>query len=289
MTDIIQNGDFSYPTITAFDGTVNGIQKYNTFEQGEKDIFIWTGSDNLAVENNYNGVTPNAYPDITLLNIISNGGAIFQYVSFENTANIKQIINTTITGTYNLKFYYVSRPNYPLNNLQIFLNNELLDVITTTQANWTEYSYSFRISKTGIYTLLFQGQSDSIAIAYVRLFQPPSLIGTTTTLAYNNNFKSTIFNGFLKVIDISGTLGTLTSNYIVCNKNFTMPADGIQSIYFKDISSNIFGRIYAKKQMYYDYNSAISFRCCTNAAEITGNLLTITNNAVIVFFKKKSH
>jgi hypothetical protein len=54
MTDIIQNGDFLNPAILGFNGEMNGIQLYSTFVQGEKDMFIWIGSDNLAAENNQN-------------------------------------------------------------------------------------------------------------------------------------------------------------------------------------------------------------------------------------------
>ena len=60
MPDILQNGngDLFYPSI-------NVIQYYSTFSQGQKDIFVWIGSDNLALENNDDGMTPSGYPDIT--------------------------------------------------------------------------------------------------------------------------------------------------------------------------------------------------------------------------------
>ena len=160
MTNILQNGDFMSPDITGFIPAPYQIQYYNTFVQGEKDVFVWIGSEGLSLQNNDNGVTSFGYPDIKL----ENYAPIYQYVSFENTSFLYQTINCTKTGIYNLYFLYVSRPNYPLNNIQIFLDKVLLDVITVSQANWTQYIVSFPISTTGNYTLSFQAQSDNIEV-----------------------------------------------------------------------------------------------------------------------------
>ena len=84
--------------------------------------------------------------------------------------------------------------------------------------------------------------SRTIRITNIRLYEPPSIIGSGIT-TYNNNFKSTVINGYLKVVDISGTLGQLTTNHLTCNNNITLYADGKISLIFKD-NNNIIGRMY---------------------------------------------
>ena len=258
MTDKISNGDFFVPNILGFQGEVGGIQYYDTFSEGQKDIFIWVGSDgDLSVENNDNGMTSSGYPDISLLNIQGASGLnLYQYASFQNTACLYQSFNLTKIGVYNLSFLYVSRPNFVLNNLQIFLNDLLLDVISTPQTSWTEYTLSFPVSTTGSYTLFFQGQPDitdaNIAITNIKLIEPPSIIGGGITV-YNNNFKSTNIYGYLNLVTISSrAIGQITTNFLTCKKNLTMPANGTNSIYYKDISNNNIGRLFGSQlQMYF--------------------------------------
>jgi hypothetical protein len=112
-----------------------------------------------------------------------------------------------------------------------------LDVITTSQANWTEYTYSFPITTSGTYKLLFQGQpSDTvanIAITNIKLIEPPSIIGNGVPTIYNNNFRNTVINGSLSVVDYTVVsqpfnykiLGQITTNYLICKNNLTMPAE----------------------------------------------------------------
>jgi len=234
-------------------------------------------------------LTPSGYPDITLQNLLSSEGInIFQYVSIENSESIQQTVNITKIGVYELYFHYVARPTYSFNNLQIYFNNVLLDIVKTSQSSWTEYSYSFPITQTGIYVLMFQGQPEQpdntsafIGITNIKLYEPPSIIGSGIK-TYNNNFKSTIINGYLKVVDISGTLGQLTTNHLTCNNNFIMPSDGQKSIYFKD-NNNIIGRMFAStSQMYCDYYNIFSFRYCTKSNAVLGTKLNITSTGIIV-------
>jgi len=286
MSNLIQNGDIFYPTI------FTDVQYYTNFVQGQREMLVWVGSDLLSIQNNDNGVTSFGYPDVTLLN--NESLYLYQYISFENNAFIYQPITITKIGKYSLSFLYVSRPNFVHNSLQIFVNNVLLDVITTSQANWTQYTYSFPILATGTYTLLFQGQpgdtDTNIAVTNVKLIEPPSIIGTGVPTIYNNTFRSTVIKGSFGVIDyidISAnkkTLGTITTNYLICNNNLTMPADGTQSIYFKDISSNIIGRIFGnKKQFFCDYHDILSFRYCTGAANtLQGTTLNLGSTGIIV-------
>ena len=201
MTNVIENGDFYIPDITGY--TPAKYQYYKDFVQGQKDVFVWIGSSSdsdLSIKNNDNGVTIFYYPDITQLNIQGASSVnLYQYVSFENTAYLYQIVNLTQIGIYNLSFLYVARPNFVFNNLQIFLNDLLLDVISTPQTNWTEYTYSFPVSTTGSYKLFFQGQPDNtdtyIGITNIKLIEPPTIIGGGITV-YHNNFKSTTINGY---------------------------------------------------------------------------------------------
>ena len=149
MPDILQNGngDFFYPNIDV-DGEV--IKYYSNFSQLQKDRLVWIGSENLVVENNDNGPTSSGYPDITLQNLMSSEGInIYQYVSIENSESIQQTVNITKIGVYELYFHYVARPTYSFNNLQIYFNNVLLDIVKTSQSSWTEYSYSFPINQIG--------------------------------------------------------------------------------------------------------------------------------------------
>ena len=272
--DIITNGDFIIPDVSIYGS--NYIQYYSTFTQGEKDILGWVCSDNISLQSTDNGATSFGYTDITLLN--GNGIYLYQYVSIENTASISQTMNFTKTGSYTLSFLYCARPNYQLNNLQIFLNYKLLDVITVSQSYWTQYNYTFQISTLGSYSLSFQGQGDyiietHIAISHIQLYAPTiSNIGTIAGVTvYNNNFKSSIINGTLSVIDytISGniTKGELTTNYFTCKNNLTLT----KAINFSDgstpISSSYFGRIMpSATQLLFDYYSVLSFRQCADKA-----------------------
>ena len=119
----------------------NYVQYYSTFQQAEKDVLQWVCSDNISLQSTDNGPTSFGYPDITLLN--GNGIYLYQYCSIENTASISQTMSFTHTGSYTLSFLYCGRPNYQLNNLQIYLNYKLLDEITVSQSNWTQYTYTF--------------------------------------------------------------------------------------------------------------------------------------------------
>jgi hypothetical protein len=47
MTNIIQNGDIYWPTITGFPGESGGVQYYTDFVQFEKEMFVWIGSDSF--------------------------------------------------------------------------------------------------------------------------------------------------------------------------------------------------------------------------------------------------
>ena len=83
-------------------------------------------------------------------------------------------------GIGNIKLIY-NDLTPTINNLQIYFNNVLLDIVKTYQSSWTEYSYSFPIAQTGSYSLLFQGQPDIasrfIGITNIRLYEPPTLNG----------------------------------------------------------------------------------------------------------------
>ena len=116
--DLINNGDFISPDANVYGS--NYIQYYSTFQQGEKDVLQWVCTDNISLQSNDNGPTSFGYPDITFNN--GNGIYLYQYISIENTACISQTMTFTHTGTYNLSFLYCTRPNYQLNNLQIYLN-----------------------------------------------------------------------------------------------------------------------------------------------------------------------
>jgi ACT domain-containing protein len=234
MTNILQNGDFMSPDITGFIPAPYQIQYYNTFVQGEKDVFVWIGSDSLSLQNNDNGITSFGYPDIKL----ENYAPIYQYVSFENTSFLYQTINCTKTGIYNLYFLYVSRPNYPLNNIQIFLNKVLLDVITVPQANWTQYNISFPISTTGNYTLSFQAQSDNIEVKNLLYNGDFSLpLFSNNTLTNYSAFTTQQTTDFYWTIGISGSVRIING---VPNPSFINPSSLIgytQSCYLLNNSS----------------------------------------------------
>lgn len=290
--DIITNGDFMSPNITGFSGYSNGVQYYSTFAQGEKDILQWLASDNISLQNNDNGITSFGYPDITLTSY----QGLYQYCSIENTATLSQTMNFTRTGSYILSFLYCARPNYQLNNLQIFLNYKLLDVITVSQSNWTQYTYTFPVSTLGSYTLSFQGQGDyitetHIGIANIQLFAPNNIgiIGIVSTTVYNNNFKSTNINGSLSVIDYTDTSGNvtkgeLTTNYFTCKNNLTLT----KAINFSDgttpVTTSYFGRILpSATQLLFDYYSCLSFRQCADKNFGTPVYkLNISNNGIVI-------
>jgi len=271
------------PNITGFSGYSNGVQYYSTFAQGEKDILNWNCTDNISLQNNDNGITSFGYPDITLTSY----QGLYQYCSIENTATLSQTMTFTHTGSYTLSFLYCARPNYQLNNLQIYLNYKLLDIITVSQINWTQYNYTFQISTLGSYTLSFQGQGDyitetHIAISHIQLFAPTSNnIGTIAgVMVYANNFKDTIINGQLSCIDYKDPsnniiTGQFTTNYITCKYSMTV----LQGIIISDPKVSYSGRIFINSnQLYFDFFNLLSFRSCSDKSFTNPiNILNITN------------
>ena len=148
--DLINNGDFISPDAGMYG--VNYIQYYSTFTQGEKDVLQWVCSDNISLQSTDNGPTSYGYPDITFNNGTGNGIYLYQYISIENTATLSQTMTFTHTGSYTLSFLYCARPNYQLNNLQIYLNYKLLDVTTVSQSNCTIYLYISSINIRFLYS-----------------------------------------------------------------------------------------------------------------------------------------
>ena len=93
------------------------------------------------------------------------------------------------------------RTSYLLNNLQIYLNDVLIDTITTTPTNWELYS-NYVYPLVGTNKITFQGQDDTndknIALSNIQLYYI-----TTPGIAYTSVFNS------LKASNIYGTIRSL--------------------------------------------------------------------------------
>ena len=88
------------------------------------------------------------------------------------------------------------------NNLQIYLNDVLLDTITTVPTNWELYStYAYPI--VGINTIIFKGQDDindkDIALTNIQFYYIQQSGGIAYTSVYNS----------LKACNIYGTIRSL--------------------------------------------------------------------------------
>ena len=169
MSNLLQNGDFTIPSISA-----NSVKYVQNFTVGQYAQFIWTenshnglvallnGDDSLSM---FSGIF--SYPDCSNVSVSGN------FVSIEMDGGISQTVNITQTGTYALSFQYAVSVGSALNNIQIFFNGIQIDTITTVPSgnNWnTIYANNFNITSTGSFVLLFQGQAD-ITDPYTLTFQ----------------------------------------------------------------------------------------------------------------------
>jgi hypothetical protein len=144
--NIIYNGDFD-----AFSINDNEFMQYQQLTTDQKTDFCWDTSTEYNILLN-NGTNLFNLPDPE--GVLQNS----QYVIITNAGMLKQSINITQTGTYQLTFNYAVSSNSPPNQMQIWFNGVLSDTITTSSINWTPYTYNIDVLTTGAQDLLFQGQ-----------------------------------------------------------------------------------------------------------------------------------
>ena len=123
MSNLIINGNFSQPVITT-----NSFLGIDYFTAQQKTDFFWNDDDHFTLQL-INRSTAYGYEYPSIINTS-------QYLSFQFYAAISQTINTEYTGEQVLKFQYCNRPNYPINPLYIYLNNDLIYTISNYTATW---------------------------------------------------------------------------------------------------------------------------------------------------------
>ena len=167
MSNLLQNGDFSNPDLGLIIIVTDPFQPFQTGENSylyyadmntdQQAQFIWTCNNSISLQN---GITSFNYPDPTTFPIPNTS----QFVGIQSGASIQQTVNITKTGKYILRFFYAPRPNYDLNQLQIYLGGNLIDTLTEFDTNnpWTEYVSIITIPSIGNKVLLFQGETTQL-------------------------------------------------------------------------------------------------------------------------------
>jgi hypothetical protein len=182
-TNLLLNGDFTNPVIT---GNPPDIDT-NTLTTNQKSSLIWDCFGRIALLNVLNPPVNFGYPSLIGLPDGSRFIDIQDYQS-QGAARLKQTVNITQKGTYQINLKYVARPGYIFLPIQIFFNGNLINTITTSVSTWTSYTITFNISSTGSQELLFlgqnSGQSKEIAIGNISL----TLIQAVSTIVkFENN------------------------------------------------------------------------------------------------------
>ena len=167
----IQNNDFSAPQI-----------KGNSYE------YIYGASWNTTI--------PGWYFNAVLINNSSAWGYVMPYPSgdqaccLQGTQQIYTWIDQLQAGVdYTVSFYATGRPNYPINDIKVFLWNktqnnypEIGTISSPSDSKWTLYSLNFTVPDTGGYSLYFQGTISSPGNSAI------SLINITTGSSAGNNY-----------------------------------------------------------------------------------------------------
>ena len=127
--NLIANGSFEAPTVTDHNG---GWQLY-------------TGLPNWDV--------PGSYVELQSNGLYGPGSVAAdgtQWVELDSPANVAQILQSldTLPGvSYNVNFWYASRPGYGEQTLGVYWNNSLMETVggsgSVTGLHWTNYSFDF--------------------------------------------------------------------------------------------------------------------------------------------------
>ena len=143
-TNLIYNGNFSLPSITA-----NTSMFYTSFTTAQATAFYWICAGNFAgLVNGY--IPANNIPDPSLI-------GYSQYGYIYTLSSIQQSFTVPFAGSYILSFYYVARGGYSFNNMQILINGVLFDTVSTSSSTWVIYRNTVANVNIGVNTILFSG------------------------------------------------------------------------------------------------------------------------------------
>ena len=193
MSNLIYNGDFSLPSITT-----NSYIYTNTFTTQQSTAFYWT-SPNTFYPALLNGTTAFG---------ITPPSNATQYIVIQYDKSLQQSFTATQLGNYTLSFNYAGRPGYTFNNLKIYLNGTLFDIVSTSPTTWSTYSNKISpILGTNTILLLETATSNEGDKALTNInvfFGQTGGAGVATTVSYNS-FKKTNIYGGLTVYDYVNT------------------------------------------------------------------------------------
>ena len=189
MSNLLTNGNFSQPTLTT-----NTFKYYSSnMTEEEKTSLYWTveNSSNNTMISLQNGVTTFGYANPSSI-------SVSQFISFQYYSSIKQTVNVSIPGDYILKFNYTCRPGYLINPLKIYINDELIYVLTRYITTWSNFNIAYNVPKAGKYTIkcLTNFMDGDTAIAITKL----SFIKSTNILKNSYFYSPSIFqNTYINV------------------------------------------------------------------------------------------
>ena len=124
-TNLIYNGNFSLPSITA-----NSSLNYTSFTTAQSAAYYWTAAGQYSAI--INGVPNTTFSNPSLVGCT-------QSCYLLNISSIQQSFTVPFAGSYILSFYYSLRTGYVLSNMEIYINDVLVDTITQNPTNWSMY------------------------------------------------------------------------------------------------------------------------------------------------------
>ena len=166
MSNLLTNGNFSQPTLTT-----NTFKYYSSnMTEEEKTSLYWTvdNSSNNTMIALQNGITAFGYAKPSSI-------SASQFISFQFYSSIQQSVNVTVPGEYRLRFNYTCRPEYLINPLKVYINDELIYVLKRYINAWSICTMVYNVTKSGAYTIKFltdfMDGDTCIAIANVSFFK----------------------------------------------------------------------------------------------------------------------
>ena len=214
MSNLLTNGNFSQPTLTT-----NTFKYYSSnMTEEEKTSLYWTveNSSNNTMISLQNGVTSFSYANPSSI-------SVSQFISFQFYSSIQQSVNVTVPGEYRLRFNYTCRPEYLINPLKVYINDELIYVLKRYINAWNVCTVVYNVTKSGTYTIKFltdfMDGDTCIAIANVSFIKTNNIVNNSyfytprifenTYVNVNNFYSPEMYPQFHWSYN-NGTTGSIT-------------------------------------------------------------------------------
>jgi hypothetical protein len=238
-TNIINNGTFGdivLPSIYFFNVTPS-----------QQSLFGWSSTLNFVVLSNK---IPTSIYAITRPDNVNNS---FVSLSFINS--LSQIINIQNSGKYTLSFIYCRRPPiWPFNPIDIYLNEQLLDTITTSSTSWSLFTKTFYISK-----------SDNLRLSFNTTINKYNVINiTNVSLIYNVEIPLPPLN----ILQLT-TTNVKPNNKTFIDRQTTDDNQVIKQIFNRTARTNVLETYYIK-----NYKKYIGGTKNTDSSSFTKNKKT---------------